>query len=378
MILAETDPDADPRTEQFRAIYRAEFEFVWAVARRFGVPPAALDDVVQEVFLTAYLRLHQLRFEVSPRAWLYAVTRRVAGHHHRGASRLARRVAAFAQLSPRSTDVPHERHEAAQWLECLLARLPRGSREVWEMTEVLGMSGPEIAGELEVPLNTVYSRLRLARARLTELSTAPETVAACAAAVRRAEAPPPDAARRNWAVMLPMLGQGAGVPAIVGAWATSRAAMAVTLIVVGAAVVAFAPVLAPAPERAAPAAAPGDLRPISGATSGRGARATPPTDAAALPAPASGAAGLAAEVTLIDRARAHLAADAADAAFAWLAEHAREFPDGVLRDAREAARVEAHCLRGERAEADAAARRLVAQFPGSLVARRFQRFVCTP
>src|SRR5262245_28756338 len=104
MILAETDPDAaraDPRTEQFRAIYRAGFEFVWAVARRFGVPPAALDDVVQEVFLTAYRRLHELHFEVSARAWLYAVTRRVAGHHRRGAWRLARRVAAFAELSPR-------------------------------------------------------------------------------------------------------------------------------------------------------------------------------------------------------------------------------------------------------------------------------------
>ena len=47
------------------------------------------------------------------------------------------------------------------------------------MTELLGMSGPEIAGELQLPLNTVYSRLRLARAQLLA-SSAAESVARAA------------------------------------------------------------------------------------------------------------------------------------------------------------------------------------------------------
>ncbi|MFY0532380.1 sigma factor-like helix-turn-helix DNA-binding protein [Nannocystis pusilla] len=60
-----------------------------------------------------------------------------------------------------------------------------------ELTELLGMSGPEIAAELELPLNTVYSRLRLARARLLELAASPELLASEVAESRRREAPRP-------------------------------------------------------------------------------------------------------------------------------------------------------------------------------------------
>jgi RNA polymerase sigma factor (sigma-70 family) len=337
MHLDGSDPArADPRAEQFRAIYRAEFEFVWAVARRFGVSPAALDDVVQEVFLAAYRSLPHLQFEVSPRSWLYAVTRRVAWHHRRDATRLARRVAAFAAASPKPVDAPHERHEAAQWLERLLARLPRGSREVWEMTEVLGMRGQEIAAELELPVNTVYSRLRLARAQLLALSAEPEAVAAGVAALRREAAPPAKAELRGWAGLLPMLGSGGGLPAIASAWATSRAAVAGTLLAAGTAVVVA---VAPAPR--GPADGPNHHM-----TEGRGddapaSRAGPDVDR------------LAAEIAWTDRARARLAAGDADGALALLAAHAREFPAGALLDAREAARVEAHCLRGRRGRAPA-------------------------
>ena len=89
--------EPDSVLEQFHALYRGEFAFVWAAARRLGVPPGAVDDAVQDVFVTAYRRLDQLRFEVSPRAWLYGVTRRVASRYHRGAFRRRRRVAALEQ-----------------------------------------------------------------------------------------------------------------------------------------------------------------------------------------------------------------------------------------------------------------------------------------
>jgi DNA-directed RNA polymerase specialized sigma24 family protein len=57
--------DQAPIHRQFRAIYRDEFAFVWAVARRFGVPVAALDDAVQDVFLTAFRRIDRLGYQVS-------------------------------------------------------------------------------------------------------------------------------------------------------------------------------------------------------------------------------------------------------------------------------------------------------------------------
>ncbi len=254
-----------PSHRQFRAIYRDEYAFVWAVARRFGVPPVALEDVVQEVFIAAFRCIDRLSYQVSLRAWLYAVTRKVASQHRRGASRLARRLAALEAVSPGAAEVPQERHDAAQLLDSLLAPLPRGPREVWEMTELLGMTGPEIAAELELPLNTVYSRLRLARAQLAAHPGGPETVTAWVTATRRHQAPPPDAAQRGWAVLLPALQPG-GFASIAAAWATTRGAVAPTVIGAGARTVP--PPVGPRPPP--PAAPPGD----------RPARTPPPAGAA--------------------------------------------------------------------------------------------------
>ena len=48
-------------------------------------------------------------------------------------------------------------------LEAILADLDESKREVFVMVEVLEMTVPEVVQALEIPLNTAYSRLRLAR-----------------------------------------------------------------------------------------------------------------------------------------------------------------------------------------------------------------------
>jgi RNA polymerase sigma-70 factor (ECF subfamily) len=45
----------------------------------------------------------------------------------------------------------------------LLADLDENKREVFLLTELEGFTAPEIAEALEIPVNTVYSRLRTAR-----------------------------------------------------------------------------------------------------------------------------------------------------------------------------------------------------------------------
>ena len=76
-MLSSSEPHADARMRAFQVLYRDEFNFVWAAIRRPGVPFGSIEDAVQDVFLVAYRRLDQLRFEVSARAWLYGVARRV-------------------------------------------------------------------------------------------------------------------------------------------------------------------------------------------------------------------------------------------------------------------------------------------------------------
>lgn len=367
MHVHETDPQAE-RTRQFRAIYRREFEFVWASARRFGVTPAAIDDAVQDVFLTAYRRLDQLHYEVSPRAWLYAVTRRVASHYRRGASRLARRMDALKVVPP-PAETPQERLDATQQLERLLAQLGPGNRVVFEMVELLGMSGPEVASELGQPLNTVYSRLRLARARLQEI-VAPLELAAHITAQREREAPPREASQRSWAIIAPLLSTGT-TSGGVGAWIAGRSVFATTLMAAGGALVVL--LLARSGSLA-----PG--RPASAIVRTEALRAAAPlvpaTQTVSEP-DATVADSLTREVALLDRARARLAADMPAEALAQLATHAREFPRGALVDAREATRVEALCRQGEVVAAEAVARNLLAQHPASSIARGLEKYRCS-
>jgi predicted Zn-dependent protease len=79
---------------------------------------------------------------------------------------------------------------------------------------------------------------------------------------------------------------------------------------------------------------------------------------------------------VLDRARAGLARGDIAAAEAHLEEHARRFPDGTFADLRGATEVEVLCRRGRAVEAAARAAALLAAHPRSVVAQRYENFVC--
>lgn len=149
------------------AAYREHFQFVWRSARRLGAPAAALDDVVQDVFLIVARRLPEFRGEASLRTWLFAITLRVVQVHRRSASRHLRRVEAFATVHAdgAGTD-PYARTDAADALLKLLDQLDDDRRAVFVLAELEGMTAQEISAGLGINVNTVYSRLRAARQQL--------------------------------------------------------------------------------------------------------------------------------------------------------------------------------------------------------------------
>jgi RNA polymerase sigma-70 factor (ECF subfamily) len=61
-----------------------------------------------------------------------------------------------------------ERNAELDLLESVLAELDEPKREVFVMVEVLEMTVPEVVQSLEIPLNTAYSRLRMARQAFEE------------------------------------------------------------------------------------------------------------------------------------------------------------------------------------------------------------------
>lgn len=152
----------------FKAVYRQYFDFVWSSARRLGVEPAAMDDLVQEVFIVIHARLHTLERAEALRSWVYSVVRRTVSSHRR-----ARRAQAEAQpaastnteaVSQSPTPLEQfERNADLELLARLLDELDEPKREVFALVELEELSVPEAAEALEIPLNTAYSRLRAAR-----------------------------------------------------------------------------------------------------------------------------------------------------------------------------------------------------------------------
>jgi RNA polymerase sigma-70 factor (ECF subfamily) len=155
---------APPAALDVAAAFREHYPFVLRALVGLGVTPIDADDVAQEVFVVAHRRRGEFDPTRPARAWLYGIAR--------GLARNRRRVRRDESLDVLSVGVSTEDPEraAAQSealslaLRCLDA-LSTKLREVFVLTEFEGLTAPEVAELLELPVNTVYSRVRLGRER---------------------------------------------------------------------------------------------------------------------------------------------------------------------------------------------------------------------
>jgi RNA polymerase sigma-70 factor (ECF subfamily) len=155
------------------AIFDEHFDYVWATLRRLGVREADREDLVHEVFLKVHSRLADYDDTRPLRPWLFGFAYRVAADHHR----LARhRVEVLGGPSEAAADSPpaDDRVAALEQRELILAALQAldlDRRAVLVMHDVDDIPVPQIADALDIPLNTAYSRLRLAREQLAHAVT---------------------------------------------------------------------------------------------------------------------------------------------------------------------------------------------------------------
>jgi RNA polymerase sigma-70 factor (ECF subfamily) len=149
----------------FEQLYDEYFGFVWRNLRRVGVPAPSLDDATQDVFLVVHRRLPEAQRLASTKAWLAAIALRVASDYRRRDRRKGGQVP-LSEVLVDGRPGPQEardRAEQVERLDRLLARLEHHRREVFVLAELEGMTAPEISLALGTNVNTVYSRLRLAR-----------------------------------------------------------------------------------------------------------------------------------------------------------------------------------------------------------------------
>ncbi|APR75318.1 RNA polymerase sigma factor RpoE [Minicystis rosea] len=156
----------------FEAVYDECFDLVFRNIRRLGVPDAAVDDAVQEVFLVVHRRLGEFEGRASLRTWVFSIVARVAKDHRRS----LRRKSPHTRAPDASVDAdtvpderggdPHtstERSEGVRLLHRVLDALDDDKREVLVMAELEQLTAPEIAEVLGENVNTIYARLRAAR-----------------------------------------------------------------------------------------------------------------------------------------------------------------------------------------------------------------------
>lgn len=165
---AQEASGAEARPLRLEDIYEEHFDFVWRSARRMGVREAAVDDVVQEVFLVAHRRLADFEGRSSIKTWLFAILMRVVSDYRR----TLRRKGGLAPLPDDGVVCDDrgacpagqtEHREAVRLLHRLLDALDDEKRAVFVLAELEQMTAPEMSEALGVNLNTVYSRLRAAR-----------------------------------------------------------------------------------------------------------------------------------------------------------------------------------------------------------------------
>lgn len=157
---------ATPLDQLFVSAYRAHFGYVWRVLARLGIRDADLPDATHDVFVVVHRKLGDFDESRPMKPWLFGICYRSALDRKRKMS--SWREAPVEHLEAVATEPAPDEVTAARQAHALvlraLAALELEQRAVFVLHELEGMTMPEIAAVIEAPLNTLYSRLRLARA----------------------------------------------------------------------------------------------------------------------------------------------------------------------------------------------------------------------
>lgn len=168
--------DAEPRTvdgmsqaDQDRELYarlvRSHAAELYGLAYRLTGCVQTAEDLVQETFCEAWRSIGSLHDPQGARAWLFQILRYRYAHLVRHETR---RIVANRGLNDESRAAADPRSDAhalatRDLLQQALDALDERHRQPFMMVFVEGLTCAETAGQLDVPLGTVLSRIHRAR-----------------------------------------------------------------------------------------------------------------------------------------------------------------------------------------------------------------------
>ena len=151
-----------------RAVYQQFARPVATVARSVvGNDQSLIDDVVQQTFTKAWQAAHTFDQSRELAPWLYAIARRTAIDQVRSERRPTRgdhEPEVDVAVPPASLERTWEVFEVRRAVE----QLPPDEREIVRLGHMVGLTHPEIAQRLGIPVGTVKSRSHRAHRRLSQ------------------------------------------------------------------------------------------------------------------------------------------------------------------------------------------------------------------
>ncbi len=180
-LAGELQRAADPRTvllaqvktgrceQSFNRLYEYYSPRLRGFLRQKGVPDRISQEITQEVMASVWEKAHQF----DPRCanastWIFTIAR----NRYVDLVRKERRSVVdlddplLAGNAPAPADAGLTRADEQRTLKDALAGLPQSQAEVVSMIYIEGIKQTDVAERLDIPLNTVKSRLRLALQKL--------------------------------------------------------------------------------------------------------------------------------------------------------------------------------------------------------------------
>jgi RNA polymerase sigma-70 factor, ECF subfamily len=159
------------RERRLESWFRDHFDVLWRLAARLGVPRVSVDDVVQEVFITADRRAADISAG-SERRFLISTTIKLCANQRRWRETRSEQPMLAEVVATETPDAEQllARKRLREWLDLALDELPLEQRTVFVLHELEGFGIGEIAQLIDCPAGTVASRLARARSKFSKMA----------------------------------------------------------------------------------------------------------------------------------------------------------------------------------------------------------------
>ena len=153
--------------QAFEVLVQRHQAFIVSTAMRMVRHRATAEDIAQEALFRAWRSLPGFRGDAQFRSWVYRIATNLALNHLQRGRDIPVEVVPEADATQATESTAVEAAMEQSW-RAAVQRLPKELREPYALREESGMPYEDIATTLDIPLNTVRTRIHRARKKISE------------------------------------------------------------------------------------------------------------------------------------------------------------------------------------------------------------------